>query len=147
MVEMERNYITADYFRSIQMGKMPDGKVLYTLDGRPVTEEPEGTVEEKHYKRIINQVSGYVREVCSQMTQTVPKAVVHCMVLQVGAAGAWGCLGAGMAAWCGLEVGAAACRAWRSMVQHSMLGPGLQAGRGMLCTLPLLTSAHGHHAA
>lgn len=24
--------------------------------GRPVTEEPEGTMEEKHYKRIINQV-------------------------------------------------------------------------------------------
>lgn len=37
------------------MGKMPDGKVMYTLDGRPVTEEPEGTPEEKHYKRIINQ--------------------------------------------------------------------------------------------
>lgn len=65
------------------MGKMPDGKVMYTLDGRPVTEEPEGSPEEKHYKRIINQVSGYVREVCQQMTQTVPKAIVHCMVLQV----------------------------------------------------------------
>ncbi|KAI7841316.1 hypothetical protein COHA_004935 [Chlorella ohadii] len=82
MVEMERNYITAEYFRTIQMGKMPDGKVMYTLDGRPVTEEPEGSPEEKHYKRIINQVSGYVREVCQQMTQTVPKAIVHCMVLQ-----------------------------------------------------------------
>lgn len=87
MVEMERNYITAEYFRAIQMGRMPDGKVLYTLDGRPVTEEPEGTIEEKHYKRIINQVSGYVREVCGQMTQTIPKAIVHCMVIQVG----WGC--------------------------------------------------------
>ncbi|PSC76903.1 dynamin-related 1E-like [Micractinium conductrix] len=82
MVEMERNYITAEYFRSLQMGKMPDGKVMYTLDGRPVTEEPEGSPEEKHYKRIINQVSGYVREICQQMTQTVPKAIVHCMVLQ-----------------------------------------------------------------
>ncbi|KAL6777453.1 DRP1 [Auxenochlorella protothecoides x Auxenochlorella symbiontica] len=82
MVEMERNYITAEYFRAIQMGRMPDGKVLYTLDGRPVTEEPEGTIEEKHYKRIINQVSGYVREVCGQMTQTIPKAIVHCMVIQ-----------------------------------------------------------------
>lgn len=41
-----------------QMGKMPDGKVMYTLDGRPVTEEPEGSPEEKHYKRIINQVGG-----------------------------------------------------------------------------------------
>ncbi|EFN57531.1 hypothetical protein CHLNCDRAFT_34749 [Chlorella variabilis] len=79
MVEMERNYITAEYFRTIQM---PDGKVMYTLDGRPVTEEPEGSPEEKHYKRIINQVSGYVREVCAQLTQTVPKAIVHCMVLQ-----------------------------------------------------------------
>jgi hypothetical protein len=68
------------------MGKMPDGKVMYTLDGRPVTEEPEGSPEEKHYKRIINQVSGYVREVCAQLTQTVPKAIVHCMVLQVGGA-------------------------------------------------------------
>ena len=48
-----------------------------------MTEEPEGSPEEKHYKRIINQVSGYVREICSQMTQTVPKAIVHCMVLQV----------------------------------------------------------------
>jgi hypothetical protein len=65
------------------MGKMPDGKLMYTLDGRPVTEEPEGSPEEKHYKRIINQVSGYVREVCTQLTQTVPKAIVHCMVLQV----------------------------------------------------------------
>lgn len=82
MVEMERNYITAEYFRTIQMGKMPDGKVMYTLDGRPVTEEPEGSPEEKHYKRIINQVSGYVREICQQMTQAVPKAIVHCMVLQ-----------------------------------------------------------------
>ena len=42
----------------LQMGKMPDGKVMYTLDGRPVTEEPEGSPEEKHYKRIINQVGG-----------------------------------------------------------------------------------------
>lgn len=82
MVEMERNYITAEYFRTIQMGRMPDGKIMYTLDGRPVTEEPEGSPEEKHYKRIINQVSGYVREICSQMTQTVPKAIVHCMVIQ-----------------------------------------------------------------
>lgn len=80
MVEMERNYITAEYFRTIQMGKMPDGKIMYTLDGRPVTEEPEGTPEERHYKRIINQVSGYVREICTQMTATVPKAIVHCMV-------------------------------------------------------------------
>jgi GTPase SAR1 family protein len=81
MVEMERNYITAEYFRTIQMGQMPDGKVMYTLDGRPVTEEPEGTPEERHYKRIINQVSGYVREICTQMSQTVPKAIVHCMVI------------------------------------------------------------------
>lgn len=81
MVEMERNYITAEYFRTIQMGRMPDGKVMYTLDGRPVTEEPEGTPEERHFKRIINQVSGYVREICTQMSQTVPKAIVHCMVL------------------------------------------------------------------
>jgi hypothetical protein len=81
MVEMERGYITAEYFRAIQMGRMPEGKVMYTLDGRPVTEEPEGSPEERHYKRIINQVSGYVREVCTQMSQTVPKAVVHCMVL------------------------------------------------------------------
>jgi GTPase SAR1 family protein len=81
MVEMERNYITAEYFRTIQMGRMPDGKVMYTLDGRPVTEEPEGSPEERHYKRIINQVSGYVREICTQMIQTVPKAIVHCMVI------------------------------------------------------------------
>ena len=33
MVEMERNYITAEYFRTIQMGRMPDGKTMYTLDG------------------------------------------------------------------------------------------------------------------
>jgi len=51
------------------------------LDGRPVTEEPEGSPEERHYKRIINQVSGYVREICTQMIQTVPKAIVHCMVI------------------------------------------------------------------
>ena len=81
MVEMERNYTTAEYFRTIQMGQMPDGKVMYTLDGRPVTEEPEGSPEERHYKRIINQVSGYVREICTQMSQTVPKAIVHCMVI------------------------------------------------------------------
>ncbi|KAI8114157.1 hypothetical protein M9434_002283 [Picochlorum sp. BPE23] len=81
MVEMERNYITAEYFRTIQMGRMPDGKVMYTLDGRPVTEEPEGSPEERHYKRIINQVSGYVREICTQMIQSVPKAIVHCMVI------------------------------------------------------------------
>ncbi len=80
---MEKDYITAEYFRTIMMGKMPDGKVLYTLDGRPVTEEPEGTPEEKHFKRIINHVSGYVRETCAQITQTIPKAVVHCLVLQV----------------------------------------------------------------
>lgn len=77
------------------MGKMPDGKVMYTLDGRPVTEEPEGSPEEKHYKRIINQVSGYVREVCAQMTQTVPKAIVHCMVLQVRCRGAGAGAGVG----------------------------------------------------
>ena len=60
---------------------MPEARVMYTLDGRPVTEEPEGTPEERHYKRIINQVSGYVREICTQMTATVPKAIVTCMVL------------------------------------------------------------------
>jgi hypothetical protein len=36
MVEMERNYITAEYFRTIQMGRMPDGKIMYTLDGERV---------------------------------------------------------------------------------------------------------------
>ena len=94
----------------MQMGKMPDGKVMYTLDGRPVTEEPEGSPEEKHYKRIINQVSGYVREVCQQMTQTVPKAIVHCMVMQVGGAGWWvvgalvGVVGVEVVAVVGVEV-------------------------------------------
>lgn len=85
------------------MGKMPDGKLMYTLDGRPVTEEPEGSPEEKHYKRIINQVSGYVREVCTQLTQTVPKAIVHCMVLQVRV---WGGLREGLclAGWLGCSV-------------------------------------------
>ena len=29
-----------------------------------------------------------MREICQQMTQTVPKAIVHCMVLQVSLGGA-----------------------------------------------------------
>lgn len=39
---------------------------------------------------LLPQVSGYVREICQQMTQTVPKAVVTCMVVQVRGTGGRG---------------------------------------------------------
>lgn len=61
----------------MQMGKMPDGKVMYTLDGRPVTEEPEGSPEEKHYKRIINQVHQLARPAPAC---TLPACLPACML-------------------------------------------------------------------
>lgn len=78
LVEMEASYLTAEYFRQILMsGAKVDG---------PITKGNERdtarTSEERELRRIAEHVSGYVNMVCTQLRHTVPKAIVHCLVVQ-----------------------------------------------------------------
>ena len=41
-----------------------------------------GSAEEQHLKQIANHVSAYLGVVCNQLKATIPKAIVHCLVLQ-----------------------------------------------------------------
>ncbi|KAL3138117.1 hypothetical protein ABBQ38_005347 [Trebouxia sp. C0009 RCD-2024] len=88
MVDMERSYLTADVFRDIisQNGAV-DGAdqpgLLRTLSGRRIAEIPErGDPGQQHLQMISAHVSAYITHVRTQLKQTIPKAIVHCLVMQ-----------------------------------------------------------------
>lgn len=84
MVEMEASYLTAEFFREIlrtQDAQSEGG--LRTLSGKQIKADGMGgSAEEAHLKQIANHVSAYLGVVCNQLKATIPKAIVHCLVLQ-----------------------------------------------------------------
>ncbi|DBA78839.1 TPA: hypothetical protein ACH3X1_008727 [Trebouxia sp. C0004] len=88
MVDMERSYLTADVFRDIiSQNGATDGveqpNLLRTLSGRKIGEIPErGDPGQQHLQMISAHVSAYITHVRTQLKQTIPKAIVHCLVMQ-----------------------------------------------------------------
>lgn len=92
MVEMERSYLTAEVFRdilqsSVVIDDMAEGNhvgnQVATLDGRPMGEIiADGPDEERHLRTIAAHTSAYITHVRRQLRHTLPKAIVHCLVLQ-----------------------------------------------------------------
>lgn len=80
MVDMEASYLTAEFFREII--KADGGSDLRTLSGRKLQMDLDGTAEEAHLRQIANHVSAYLGVVCNQLKATIPKAIVHCLVLE-----------------------------------------------------------------
>eukprot|EP00891_Asterochloris_glomerata_P004731 jgi/Astpho2/4731/e_gw1.00067.68.1_t len=69
MVDMERSYLTADVFREIiQQGGDHENELIRTLSGQ------------QHMRKIAVHVSAYITHVRTQLKQTIPKAIVHCLV-------------------------------------------------------------------
>lgn len=86
MVEMERSYLTAEVFKEILQadGRGGEGQELIrTLSGRQVNDYvDEGTPADKHLRKIAIHVSAYITHIRTQLKQTIPKAIVHTLVLQ-----------------------------------------------------------------
>jgi hypothetical protein len=86
MVSMEASYLTAEFFREILRTQDAEGDTgLRTLSGRQIKADSSGlggSAEEAHLKQIANHVSAYLGVVCNQLKATIPKAIVHCLVLQ-----------------------------------------------------------------
>merc|ERR1719421_2810148 len=68
MVEMESSYLTAEFFREIIAADAPPGAGAAAGDA--------------HLKQIAKHVSSYLAVVCNQLKATIPKAIVHCLVVQ-----------------------------------------------------------------
>lgn len=85
MVDMERSYLTADVFREIiQQGGDHENELIRTLSGRKISDVPEvgGDPGQQHMRKIAVHVSAYITHVRTQLKQTIPKAIVHCLVQQ-----------------------------------------------------------------
>merc|ERR1739848_746195 len=86
---MEASYLTAEFFREILRAQdsQDSAAQLRTLSGKQIkTSAADGgsmsSAEELHLKQIANHVSAYLGVVCNQLKATIPKAIVHCLVLQ-----------------------------------------------------------------
>ncbi|QDZ25484.1 dynamin-related GTPase [Chloropicon primus] len=85
MVDMEASYLTAEFFREILRAQDAEEGMqgLKTFSGRNIKPGSDGgTSEDLHMKQIANHVSAYLGVVCNQLKATIPKAIVHCLVLQ-----------------------------------------------------------------
>ncbi|BDA43615.1 Dynamin-related protein 1E [Coccomyxa sp. Obi] len=88
MVEMERSYLTAEVFREIlqQNGRSGEGgEIMRTLSGRQMSDvmaDERSSPSDKHTQKIASHVSAYIHHVRTQLKQTIPKAIVHCLVIQ-----------------------------------------------------------------
>ena len=81
MVDMEASYLTAEFFREILRVQEEKDASLLTMSGKGIKADG-GTSEDLHLKQIANHVSAYLGVVCNQLQATIPKAIVHCLVLQ-----------------------------------------------------------------
>lgn len=81
MVDMEASYLTAEFFREILRVQEEKDASLLTMSGKGIKADG-GTSEDLHLKQIANHVSAYLGVVCNQLKATIPKAIVHCLVLQ-----------------------------------------------------------------
>ena len=87
MVDMEASYLTAEFFREILRAQDAEEGGLRTMSGKHIKPDgglngAGGSSEELHLKQIANHVSAYLGVVCNQLKATIPKAIVHCLVLQ-----------------------------------------------------------------
>ena len=96
LVEMERSYLTAEVFKEIlaQSGRGGGGaggggqgeELVRTLSGRHVSDVADeggyGAPGDRHLHRIAVHVSAYITHVRTQLKQTIPKAIVHTLVLK-----------------------------------------------------------------
>ena len=89
MVEMEKSYLTAEYFRNLEATEMAAGMPPST--GAPATAgeatgddvgkaEIQSDFSDLHLRKIGMHCSSYVKQICLQLRQTVPKACVYCQV-------------------------------------------------------------------
>ncbi|MCO5594364.1 hypothetical protein L7F22_048394 [Adiantum nelumboides] len=73
LVDMEASYLTVDFFR-----RLPQ-----ELDkGANVSTSATDRYTEAHLRRIGSNVSAYIGMVCETLRNSIPKAVVHCQVLE-----------------------------------------------------------------
>jgi dynamin 1-like protein len=91
MVEMERSYLTAEVFREIlasthavdEMSAEVHTGLALTLDGRSMADMiNDGPEEDRHLRTIAAHTSAYITHVRRQLKHTLPKAIVHCLVMQ-----------------------------------------------------------------
>ena len=100
LVEMERSYLTAEVFKEIlhQSGRSAEsGELIRTLSGRGVGDavgdggvggglsaggSSSSSPADRHLHRIAVHVSAYITHVRTQLKQTIPKAIVHTLVLK-----------------------------------------------------------------
>lgn len=91
MVEMERSYLTAEVFREIlasshavdELSEEIQGGLTLTLDGRSMVDViQDGPEEDRHLRTIAAHTSAYITHVRRQLRHTIPKAIVHCLVMQ-----------------------------------------------------------------
>ena len=97
LVEMERSYLTAEVFKEIlhQSGRSAEsGELIRTLSGRGVGDAVAGddgmlpssssssSPADRHLHRIAVHVSAYITHVRTQLKQTIPKAIVHTLVMK-----------------------------------------------------------------
>ena len=98
LVEMERSYLTAEVFKEIlhQSGRSAEsGELIRTLSGRGVgdavgedgglagsSSSSSASPADRHLHRIAVHVSAYITHVRTQLKQTIPKAIVHTLVMK-----------------------------------------------------------------
>jgi len=89
LVDMEASYLSASFFREIVAAESyaydpsRPKPAFVTLTGELLFERRYDTLppNDAHLQRIADHVSAYLQIVRSQLLATVPKAIVHCMIL------------------------------------------------------------------
>lgn len=89
LVDMEASYLSASFFREIVAAESyaydptRPKPGFVTLNGELLFEKRYDTLppNDAHLQRIADHVSAYLQIVRSQLLATVPKAIVHCMVV------------------------------------------------------------------
>ncbi|KAJ9506686.1 hypothetical protein QJQ45_005482 [Haematococcus lacustris] len=89
LVDMEASYLSASFFREIVSAESyaydpsRPKPAFVTLTGELLFEKRYDTLPpaDAHLQRIADHVSAYLQIVRSQLLATVPKAIVHCMVV------------------------------------------------------------------
>lgn len=89
LVDMEASYLSASFFREIVAAESyaydptRPKPAFVTLSGELLFEKRYDTLpaNDAHLQRIADHVSAYLQIVRSQLLATIPKAIVHCMVV------------------------------------------------------------------
>ncbi|KAL7120859.1 hypothetical protein ACP275_02G148000 [Erythranthe tilingii] len=89
LVDMESSYVTVEFFRKIpQEIENIAGNPGLNPRGKPNEREnsaPDPTIDrysEGHFRRIGSNVSSYINMISENFKNTIPKAVVHCQVIE-----------------------------------------------------------------